>query len=190
MVVAKNDFAHEALAAQFKEKSTLRIYHAVCLGVPTQASGTIQSYLSRHLVDRKRNASVLGSDRKIIRKKSLNESQSPGKWAVTHFKTLQKLAVGVSYLELRLETGRTHQIRVHLSELRLPIVSDKIYGSEKKLKNIKSSAINGLLQKMPRLALHAMELGFVHPRTNEKMMFKVDWPELEKSIINKLGLSE
>jgi 23S rRNA pseudouridine1911/1915/1917 synthase len=189
LVVAKNDLAHENLALQFKEKTAHRIYHAISFGDKTVSlEGTIQSYLARHPTNRKKIASIKGSDKKIIRKKVIG-SEPPGRWAVTHFKVIQSLPGGVQYLQLKLETGRTHQIRVHLSEMGMPIVADDIYGSENRLKNLKDKKLREVVDKMPRLALHAAELGFLHPRTKERMFFKKDWPAEEKEVINKLGFS-
>lgn len=178
LVVAKNDKTHEALAAQFKEKTTHRIYEALVVGRPFPQIGKIQSYLARHPTDRKRYASCLGADRKIIRHFGV---ATPGKWAVTHYEVLQTLTESkknpaVSKIRLRLETGRTHQIRVHLSELGWPIVADPIY-------NKKPRPLDFL--DFPRLALHAGELGFVHPRTGESMMFKQAWPSPEAELIEQ-----
>ena len=79
-------------------------------------------------------------------------------------------------MELRLETGRTHQIRVHLSESGHPILGDSVYGADSRLKNLKSVYLRKQISDMPRFALHAMELGFVHPRTGQRMIFRAPWP--------------
>lgn len=178
LVVAKNDAAQENLSAQFKAREVHRIYHAICLGIPAKPKGTIQSFIARHPTDRKRFASVLGPDRKIWREKE--DPPSVGKWAVTHYQVLKTHPAGMSYLQLKLETGRTHQIRVHLSELGTPILADPIYGSDRKLKSVHGSLNQDLLKKAERCALHACELGFQHPRTNEKLFFQVPWPDLEE----------
>ena len=184
LVVAKNDFSHEALALQFKQKTTHRIYQAVVQGQPQPRTGTIQSFLARHPKDRKRFASVTGADRKIIRDRNMrvaNENFAP-KWAVTHYKVLTttQRAQGLSLVQLQLETGRTHQIRVHLSEMGWPILADPIYKPRKA-----GSA------DFSRLALHAGELGFTHPRSEKKMMFKVPWPVVERDLIQQIfGSSE
>lgn len=148
LVVAKNDSAHRGLAIQFQEKTVHRIYWAIVAGVPSRPAGTIQSRLARHPADRKRFASTK------------NEN---GKIAVTHFK-LRKKSGDSSWIECKLETGRTHQIRVHMSELGHPILGDPVYGGK-----FKRSA--------PRLALHACVLGIQHPRTQEPMFFQLPWPE-------------
>lgn len=148
LVVAKNDQAHRGLAHQFQEKTVHRIYWALVAGTLTRPAGTVQSRLARHATDRKRFAST---------------KTESGKLAVTHFRVIKK-AGDCSWIECKLETGRTHQIRVHMSELGHPILGDPIYGGK-----FKRSA--------PRLALHACELGFEHPRTREPMYFQLPWPE-------------
>lgn len=185
IVVAKNDKTHESITAQFKERSTHRIYFAVCLGTAKNLQGTIKSFLARHPTDRKRYASVLGSD-----KKNLQDKENPpsiGKWAVTHYDVLSRKS-GITYLKLKLETGRTHQIRVHLSESGLPIAGDSLYGADKKLKNIEARILQEDIRNLPRFLLHAAELGFTHPRTQERLTFKQDWPEDIQTLLKKWGL--
>jgi 23S rRNA pseudouridine1911/1915/1917 synthase len=155
LVAAKNDAAHSHLANQFKARTTHRIYWALAHGRPQGLNGTIKSLLARHPSDRKRFAS----------------HPSKGKNAVTHYQVL-KANKDYSWLQLKLETGRTHQIRVHLSEKGLPILGDPVYGAKVKDKK---------LEFVTRMALHACELAFDHPRTGERLMFKAEWPdELEK----------
>ena len=185
IVVAKNDFTHEALTKQFKERSTHRIYFAVSLGTAKNFSGTIKSFLARHPTDRKRYASVLGEDRKPLQ--DPNDPPTFGKWAVTHYEVLERKS-GLSYMRLKLETGRTHQIRVHLSENGLPIAGDSLYGADKKVKNIEARQTQEDLKLLTRFLLHVAELGFTHPRTNERMNFQVDWPEDILLLIKKWGL--
>lgn len=178
LVVAKNDFAQENLANQFRARSVHRIYYAMGLGFLSRPQGTIQSYLARHPNDRKKYASVLGEDRKIIRSK---EDEPPmGKWAVTHYQVLKTHPAGLSYIQLKLETGRTHQIRVHLSESNSPIIADQTYGSDRKIKSIHGSHNQQIIKQAPRCALHAAELGFEHPKTGEKIFFARDWPDLNE----------
>lgn len=178
LVVAKNDAAQENLSQQFKARKVHRLYHALCLGIPPKPQATIQSFIARHPTDRKKFASVLGSDRKIIRTK--DSPPGVGKWAVTHYQVLKTHPAGLSYLQLKLETGRTHQIRVHLSELGTPILADPTYGSDRKLKSIHGSLNQDLLRTATRCALHAGELGFQHPISNQNLFFKVDWPDLKE----------
>jgi 23S rRNA pseudouridine1911/1915/1917 synthase len=160
LVVAKNDLAHHHLAEQFRLKTAHRIYWAIVHGVPKLASGTITSHLARHPQDRKRFAS---------------NKAGQGKSAITHYKLLQSLPSDLSWLQCKLETGRTHQIRVHLSESGHPIIADPIYGR----RNERNPA--------PRLALHACELGFEHPRTHQQMLFRVGWPAELRTWVETLG---
>lgn len=178
LVVAKNDAAQEKIALQFRERTAHRIYFAICLGVPAKLEGTIQSFLARHPVDRKRMASVRGRDGQINRDKS--NPPEIGKWAVTHYKVLERSSVGLSYIQLKLETGRTHQIRVHLSEMGWPLVADPTYTATNRLKSVHGQKNQEILSKAKRCALHAAELGFIHPRTGENLFFKVDWPDYEE----------
>lgn len=162
LVVAKNDRAHHGLAEQFREKSAKRIYWAVVSGTPTAPQKTFRSHLARHPHDRKRFAS---------------NPSGAGKLAVTHAKVLQTLPSKLTWLQCRLETGRTHQIRVHLSEAGLPILGDTVYGAGARKAGF------------PRLALHACELGFVHPVSRKDLFFRVGWPEDLLLPLNKLGFS-
>lgn len=164
IVVAKNDLAHEKLAQQFKEKTTHRVYYALVQGNVARHKGKIQSYLARHVSDRKRYASLRQSNQVIS---EFDEHFQSGKWAVTYFEKKAQSS-SMSYLRLKLETGRTHQIRVHMSEMGHCLVGDSMYGySQQKAKTF----------QLDRFFLHAAELGFLHPKTNEKLLFKVDWPE-------------
>lgn len=185
LVVAKNDKSHELLTKQFKDRSIHRIYYSVCVGVPKPGKGTTQSYLARHPVDRKRYASVLGENRKVQTTKQ--PEPGVGKWAVTHYEMLNNHG-GLSYCKLKLETGRTHQIRVHLSEKGTPIAGDDLYGADKKIKNIASKKIQADLKNLNRFLLHAAELGFVHPITGKDLFFAQEWPAEIKSLIKEWGL--
>ena len=167
LVVAKNEEAQRFLAMQFQRKTTHRLYRAIALGKFQAVSGTFQSYLKRHPDDRKRVASVPAAA----------DGTSEGKLAITHYKIAQYHPAGLSLVELRLETGRTHQIRVHLSENGHPIVGDETYGGRGgRLKSIKSIHLRKMIESLPHFALHAMELGFVHPTTQKKMIFRAPWP--------------
>lgn len=177
LVVAKNDLAHEKLAQQFKDKTSHRIYYAVASGSLARKSGTARSYLSRHLSDRKRYASLRINNRIVS---TFDESIDAGKWAVTHYEKIAQSS-GFSYVKLKLETGRTHQIRVHMSEMGNPLVGDIQYGySSQKAKN----------DKLSRFYLHAAELGFIHPTTNEKMLFKIDWPAEDRQRLINWGFRD
>ena len=152
VVIAKNDHAHLSLAAQFKQKTTHRIYWALTHRAPRPLAGRIETLIARHPTDRKRFAS----------------HPNLGKRAVTHYKTLKSNA-DYAWVECRLETGRTHQIRVHLSELGHPLLGDPVYGAKNQDKRLKF---------IKRMALHACELGFEHPRSGKPLAFKADFPPL------------
>lgn len=181
IVVAKNDQAHDFLADQFKNKTSHRIYYALVDRELKNNSGKIQSYLTRHPVDRKRNAS-LKNNNKII--STFNSAITEGKWAVTHYNKLASSRADknntFNYLKLKLETGRTHQIRVHLSDLGHPLVGDLTYGYSKQ---------NYLKFKLSRFFLHAAELGFTHPKTNQFLLFKCKWPEADRLKIQEFGFA-
>jgi 23S rRNA pseudouridine1911/1915/1917 synthase len=161
LVIAKNEEAQRFLAMQFQNKTTHRLYRALAFGKFTSPDGRIESFLARHHEDRKRVAST---------------TEDKGKRAVTHYHVAGYHPTGISLVELRLETGRTHQIRVHLSENEHPIVGDITYGAQKRLKTLKSVHLRKMIEELPRFALHAMELGFVHPRTKQTMRFRAPWP--------------
>lgn len=185
LVIAKNDFTHESLAEQFKNRTTHRVYHAVIFGRPKDTKGTLKSYLARHPTDRKRYASVKDKNNKVV-----SQEGAPleiGKWAVTHYQVLESTSQ-LSYIQLKLETGRTHQIRVHLSELGHPILGDILYGGDKRLKGLSSPALRHEISGLHRFLLHATELAFEHPTTKNRLEFKVDWPQQDLSLIKKWGL--
>lgn len=174
LVVAKNDQAHEALAQQFKNKTTHRIYYALIEGSLAKPSGTCSSFLARHPADRKKYSSVK------LNGKTITDPTNPpsvGKWSTTHF---NKISLGshMTYVQLKLETGRTHQIRVHMSEMGHPLVGDTIYGYS--LKKKKELGLN-------RFYLHAAELGFIHPKTGKSLNFKVNWPKEDLEKLKELG---
>jgi 23S rRNA pseudouridine1911/1915/1917 synthase len=177
LVIAKHDQAQRALALQFQNKTTHRLYRALAFGKFKNDSGTIRSHLKRHPDDRKRVASVLARE----------DGTQEGKLAVTHYRVIQFHQPGITLVELRLETGRTHQIRVHLSESGHPIVGDETYGAGKRLKTLSSVSMRKAIEQMPRFALHAMELGFIHPRTKKKMIFQAPWPDDLTSLVEQCG---
>ncbi len=173
IVVAKNDTAVEGLVSQFKARKVHRKYEAIVQSTALAPIGTISSYLARHVSDRKRYSSIRDERRQIVREPG--REYPNGKWAVTHFKVLGKRPNGFSLLELRLETGRTHQIRVHLSEAGAPVLADPIYGRASGLDNL------------PRLCLHARELGFNHPISGQALSFNQSWPSDMEPLLKKLG---
>jgi 23S rRNA pseudouridine1911/1915/1917 synthase len=184
IVVAKNDETQEALTAQFKERSIHRVYYAVCIGTAKNLSGSISSFLARHPIDRKKYASVADKNKKIL--VARHDPPSIGKWAVTHYEVLGRKS-SLTYMKLKLETGRTHQIRVHLSENGLPIAGDTLYGADKRIKSIESKKVAEDIRGLTRFLLHAAELGFTHPRTNQRMLFTKEWPDEYLKLIKSWG---
>ncbi|MBX9644787.1 MAG: RluA family pseudouridine synthase [Novosphingobium sp.] len=157
LVVAKTDKAHEGLAKQFADHSIERAYLAIVSGLPVPASGTVRSQIGRSDHDRKKMA-------------VLHEHNKRGKHAVTHYKVLRPLA-GASLVECRLETGRTHQVRVHMSSIGHPLLGDPVYGRS-------SSRFRPILGQLrfARQALHAAVLGFIHPVTGAALRFESTLP--------------
>jgi 23S rRNA pseudouridine1911/1915/1917 synthase len=176
LVVAKNDFTQEALAQQFREKTVQRHYWAIVHGQPKEQKNTITSFLRRHPNDRKRFAS--------------DPKNKEGKRAITHYRVLETHPCGLSWLECRLDTGRTHQIRVHLSELGHPIIADPIYSSKGRLKGLSSVKVRKQVAQLVRIGLHAYELGFLHPRTQQQMMFYRGWPKDILDLCEHLGFNK
>mgnify|MGYP001183611396 CR=1 FL=1 len=170
LIAAKNDNAHLSLSHQFKEHTIKRIYLALVLGSPKFDTGHIESTIGRHPVDRKK----------------MSSKARQGKQAVTHWKVMARYD-GVTLLRLRLETGRTHQIRVHLSEAGHPLVGDQLYGTEGRLSAIRNTRVRALMKKMGRQALHAKTLGFIHPTTGHYMEFDSELPEDMNQIVLELG---
>ena len=164
MVVAKNDLAHHGLARQFEVHSIDRAYLALVWGCPTPRQGEIQGSIGRSPTNRKKMAVV----------------KSGGKTALTRYRVLKGFLNGaVSLVECRLATGRTHQIRVHMTSIGHPLVGDSIYGGGGKSSRTKTiaAAAKDRLIHFHRQALHATILGFEHPRTGEFLSFKRDIPE-------------
>ncbi|MDF2521565.1 MAG: pseudouridine synthase [Clostridia bacterium] len=157
IVIAKNNEAHVSLAEQLKEHSITRCYNALTEGRVKTEAGTIETLIGRNPKDRKEMAVV-----------SRN-----GKRAVTHYKVLERFD-SFTLIEARLETGRTHQIRVHMAHMGHPIVGDTVYGYKKQRFETKGQL------------LHARILGFVHPRTGEYMEFEAPLPDYFENILNKL----
>ncbi|WP_260927478.1 RluA family pseudouridine synthase [Novosphingobium sp. 9] len=165
LVVAKTDKAHEGLAVQFADHSIERAYHAVVGGHPMPMAGTVRGAIGRSTADRKKMALV---------------EDGRGKHAVTHFKTMEKLK-NASLVECRLETGRTHQVRVHMSSIGHALLGDPVYGRT-------PSALRQLLSRLQfsRQALHAAELGFLHPVKGEKVHFTSPVPADMQALIDEL----
>lgn len=160
LVVAKNDRAHEMLADQFRDHTTTRRYMALVWGCPIPSEGTVVSEIGRHPTDRKK----------------MSSRADHGKRAVTHFRMEEDLGP-ISRLELVLETGRTHQIRVHMSEKQHAVVGDPVYGGLVRRRLSEDAELTELLQPIDRQLLHARHLGFEHPSTGEYLAFFQDPPE-------------
>ncbi|MGL5634961.1 MAG: RluA family pseudouridine synthase [Sarcina sp.] len=157
LVIAKNDNAHNELAKQFKDHSIKREYFAIVEGKMGKDEGTIDAPIARHSKDRLKYAIMQG-----------------GKRAVTHYKTLE-VYNSCSLVKCNLETGRTHQIRVHMAFISHPLLGDTVYGL-KRQKLVKTGQ-----------ALHAKNLGFIHPRTKEYVEFNSELPEYFKDLIRRFG---
>lgn len=157
LVVCKNDYAHNHVAEQLKVHSITRKYRAIVAGVIKEDEGTVDAPIGRHPVERKKMA--------------VNEKN--GKRAVTHYRVLQRFA-NHTYIECQLETGRTHQIRVHMASLRHPILGDTVYGPEKNPYHLEGQA------------LHAQVLGLIHPATGAYIEVEAPLPEYFRKLLLKL----
>lgn len=160
LVICKNDNAHKILAEQLKEHSITRKYHAICYGTFKEPKGTINAPIGRHPIDRKKMA----------------VNHKNGREAVTHYRVIQTLREGYSYIECTLETGRTHQIRVHMASIGHPLLGDDLYGP----KNPKLKGLEGQ-------TLHAKTLGFVHPETGKYIEFDSELPDYFKVLLDRLN---
>ncbi|MEP3050314.1 MAG: RluA family pseudouridine synthase [Erythrobacter sp.] len=168
LVAAKSDVAHEGLAKQFSDHSTHRRYLAVCGGHPKPPSGTIEGRIGRSDGNRKKMA-------------VLDKNSSRGKHAVTHYTRIEEYQSS-SLIECRLETGRTHQVRVHCASIGHALLGDPIYGKTPK-------PLKSLLEMLgfARQALHAAELGFTHPISGQKRHFEAPLPADMRELIDELS---
>ena len=158
LIVCKNDEAHVDIAQQIKEHSVNRIYVGIVCGNVKDDEGTIEGSIGRHPIDRKKMA--------------INEKN--GKPAVTHYKVLERFG-NYTYMQFKLETGRTHQIRVHMASIGHPLLGDALYSSNRSaFKNLQGQT------------LHAQTIGFIHPRTGEYMEFSAPLPEYFKKLLSIL----
>ncbi|MEO8501039.1 MAG: RluA family pseudouridine synthase [Vicinamibacteria bacterium] len=158
LVVAKNDQAHRSLSAQFKGRKITKIYAAICLGSPRPARSSVALPIGRDPRHRKRMAVLEG-----------------GREAQTDYEVTEALGPA-SVLRLRLHTGRTHQIRVHMAALGCPLVGDETYGASTLAARAPERA-RGILMEFPRPALHAQILGFAHPVSGATLQFEAPWPK-------------
>ena len=157
IIAAKNDFAHLSLAEQLQDHSLYREYEAVCVGNLKDESGTVDAPIFRHPTDRKKMA--------------VNKLQ--GRRAVTHWSVLEHLN-GYTNIQCRLETGRTHQIRVHMAYIGHPLLGDVVYGSKKPWPGLAGQC------------LHARRLSFIHPRTGERVTLECPLPDWFEAVLTKL----
>ena len=158
LIVAKNDFAHLALSSQLSDRSLSRVYEAVVRGGMREDSGTVDAPIGRHPNDRKKMA--------VTQKGSRN--------AVTHWEVIARYR-GYTHVRCRLETGRTHQIRVHMAHIGHPLLGDAVYGAPSPDKGLSGQC------------LHARELKFIHPRSGEKVVISTDLPDYFKNVLSKLS---
>lgn len=167
LVVAKNDRTHRALSADLAVHAVRRKYHALVRGGFRDESGTVALPIGRHPTDRKKMAVLRGGEGRA-------------REAVTHYRVIERFA-GISYLELELETGRTHQIRVHMAALGHPLVGDSVYGGAPSAFEKKHAAL------LCGQCLHAKELSFHHPTKHEDMQFSCDLPAYFTRLLEILG---
>jgi 23S rRNA pseudouridine1911/1915/1917 synthase len=174
LVIAKTEYAMAFLAKQFYDHTIERTYNALVWGEPETESGTITGNVGRS-----------PKDRRVM---TVYPDGEYGKHAVTHYKTLKKLRY-VSLLECKLETGRTHQIRAHMKYLGHPLFNDATYGGDKILKGTTFSRyrqfVENCFKLMPRQALHAKSLGFIHPVTRKNLYFETELPEDFTAVLDK-----
>ena len=159
IVAAKHDRAHLSLAAQLQDHSLFRLYHAVAVGGFKEGSGTVSAPIGRHRADRKRMAVTPG-----------------GREAVTHWQ-VQDTQKGHSHLTCRLETGRTHQIRVHMAYIGHPLLGDTVYGAKKPVPGLAGQC------------LHAAQLTFTHPSTGERITVEAPLPDWFQAVLDRYGLA-
>jgi 23S rRNA pseudouridine1911/1915/1917 synthase len=173
LLVAKDELTQSRLAGQFADHSIDRVYNALVWGCPEPERGTITGHVGRSL-----------RDRKVM---DVFPDGAHGKHAVTHYEVIERFGY-VTLVACRLETGRTHQIRAHFQHIGHPLFNDETYGGGQILKGTTfpryRQFIAACFEAMPRQALHAMTLGFIHPSTEERVLFRSDLPEDFRTVIN------
>lgn len=170
LVVAKNDTAHQKLSAQFFEHSIERTYFAAVYSIPNPLAGKIEGNIGRSRFDRKKMAIV----------------ENGGKYAATHYKTLKPFGRFAALVQCNLETGRTHQIRVHMASIGCHLIGDKLYVKNHKAGLNIPAELKTYLRDFPRQALHAATLGFIHPCNGQKLSFSANLPDDFCELIHKL----
>ncbi|MCE2415483.1 RluA family pseudouridine synthase [Candidatus Poribacteria bacterium] len=174
LVVAKTDVVHRGLSVQFERHSITRQYVAVVCGAPTETAGTIDARIARSRRDRRRMTTV----------------ETGGRHAVTHYEVLERYPQ-FARVQLTLETGRLHQIRVHLQHVGHPVVGDTVYGGEQRaLNDADTPQLKQMLAQLKRQALHARLLGFEHPATAEQLTFSAEMPKDMQRIVDALQQSK
>ncbi len=178
LVVAKNDHVHARLADQFARHTIHRRYRALLWGHPGEAEGTIDTWLGRDPRDRRRMSVV---------------AEGTGKHAITHYRVLEYFEY-TSLVEFRLETGRTHQIRVHAKHLGRPIFGDSVYGGDRIPDGVPGGTerpfYKEIMARCPRQALHAVSIGFVHPQTGSEVYFEAEPPRDMSTVLEKIKRHE
>lgn len=177
MMVAKNDHAHAHLSEQLADRSLSRIYHALVWDIPVPPVGTIDIAMGRDHKNRLKQA---------IKRGDANSSRN----AVTHYKMIENFDDAMALVECKLETGRTHQIRVHMQAKGHPLVGDPLYGAQKTLQISRAGRLDEAYDKQaiidfPRQALHAYEISFIHPSTDEEMYFTAEMPDDMANLMRK-----
>jgi 23S rRNA pseudouridine1911/1915/1917 synthase len=169
LVVAKNLKAHTKLVAELQKRHITREYEAIVNGVMT-AGGTVNAPIGRHPQDRKRMAVV---------------TSGKGKLAITHYRVIERFRAH-THIKVILETGRTHQIRVHMAYIHYPIVGDQIYGGKQKMPKCINEELKQYLQNFKRQALHAKRLGLIHPTTGKQIEWQAPLPEDMQQLLRLL----
>ena len=178
LILTKTKASQDHLIRQFKEHHIQREYWAVSLRPPSPFQGKVETWIARHPVHRK----------KFI---SLKEFQPNSKKAISSYKLFCQHDSGLSWIKCHLQTGRTHQIRIHLSSISCPIAGDKVYGGQTKLLSfIKDLALKEEVKNLTRIALHAHSLGFIHPLSGKPMTFQSSWPFDLKALLERLDFYE
>jgi 23S rRNA pseudouridine1911/1915/1917 synthase len=169
MVVARSNDSYEILAKAFKAHEQRRVYMALCYGHMPQAQGTIETFMQRNPKDRKR----------------MTSRTDKGRRAVTGWEVIKQWK-GFTLVKLTLQTGRTHQIRVHMSDMGHPVVGDIQYGSRKRANSIEDPNLQAYVKSLNRQMLHAVKLGIIHPITKQQMEFKSEIPDDMNEVIRML----
>jgi 23S rRNA pseudouridine1911/1915/1917 synthase len=171
MVATKDDRTHQQLARQFKAHTIRRCYRALVYGLVQNQQGTIDQAIGRHPAQRLK----------------MSSSTRRGRRAVTHWRVLRRYDRDrLTLLDLPLETGRTHQIRVHLAEMNLPVVGDPLYGGARLARGVADPRLRKLIEQLDRQFLHAWQLGFIHPESGEPLEFHAPLPTELQDMVDYL----